>query len=468
VSNALRGLGLAVAGTVASLQHNGPAHFEVNLGVTQIGGYFVPVNTHLTAAEVAYIVTDSGAKALFASSDLARSLAPVADQLPAARYVTGDAVPGWQGYADFKSAAAGTPPPDRVSGWFMGYTTGTTGRPKGVRRPVLDVEPELVIAGSTVLTSSFGLVPGPGVHLTCSPLYHSAPGHFSVQCLHLGHTVVIHRKFDAEAVLADIERYRVTSSQMVPTHIHRLLRLPAEVKAKYDLSSLEVLLVAGAPFSPDEKRAAIEWLGLVVWEYLAATEGIVSRVSPQEALDHPGTVGRPEAVRLLDEDGTEVPAGEAGTIWFPSGAPFEYHNDPAKTADALRSDGWATVGDIGRLDEDGYLYLLDRRVDLIISGGVNIYPAEIEQRLITHPAVADAAVVGVPHPDWGHQVVAIVQPEDGWTGGDQLAADLDAHCRAALASLKCPARYEFRGSLPRTPAGKLLRRLIREELLAAG
>jgi long-chain acyl-CoA synthetase len=321
-----------------------------------------------------------------------------------------------------------------------------------------------VIAGGTGYLGGFGLVPGPGVHLVCSPLYHAAPCHFSLQALHLGHAIVIHRKFDAEAVLADIERYQVTSTQMVPTHLHRMLRLPADVKDKHDLRSIQVMLVAGAPFPPEEKRAAIDWLGLVVWEYLAATEGMVCRVSPAEALAHPGTVGRPEAVMLLDEDGNQVPAGEAGTIYFPSQVPFEYLNDPAKTGAAVRADGWATVGDIGRLDEDGYLYLLDRRVDLIISGGVNIYPAEIEQRLITHPAVADVAVVGVPHPDWGHQPVAIVQLEDGWAGGPDLAARLDAHCRDGLASLKCPARYEFRESLPRTASGKLLRRMLREEL----
>jgi len=465
LSNALHGLGIGAGDAVASLQLNAPEHFEAYLAALQIGVHFVPVNTHLTPAEVAYILGDSGARAMIASSDLARSLEGVTGSLPEHRYVTGDPVPGWGSYEELKAGAAGTPPPARVAGWLMAYTSGTTGRPKGVRRPIFDVEPELFIQGSAGLLAGFGLIPGPGVHLACSPLYHAAPGHFSVQCLHLGHTVVIHQRFDPEAVLADIERYRVTSSQMVPTHIHRLLRLPAAIRAKHDLSSLEVLLVAGAPFSPDEKRAAIEWLGPVVWEYLAATEGIVCRVSPREALDHPGTVGRPEAVRLLGEDGAEVPAGEAGTIWFPSGAPFEYHNDPAKTAAAIRPDGWASAGDIGRLDDDGYLYLLDRRVDLIISGGVNIYPAEIEQRLITHPAVADAAVVGIPHPDWGHQVVAILQPEDGWTGDDQLAADLDAHCRATLASLKCPTRYDFRDSLPRTPAGKLLRRVLREELI---
>jgi long-chain acyl-CoA synthetase len=464
LSNALRGLGVGTGDAVASLQHNGPEHYEVNLAAVQIGGYFVPVNVHLTAAEIGYIVRDSGAKALIASSDLARSLDSVADRLPQRRYAVGDPVPGWESYASLKAAAPDTPPSGRVSGWLMGYTSGTTGQPKGVRRPILDVEPELFIAGAAELLAGFGILPGRGVHLACSPLYHAAPGHFSLQCLHLGHTIVIHRKFDAEAVLADIERYRVTSSQMVPTHVHRLLRLPADISTKYDLSSLEVLLVAGAPFPPDEKRAAIAWLGPVVWEYLAATEGIVCRVSPREALEHPGTVGRPEAVQILAEDGAAVPTGAAGIIWFPSRAPFAYHNDPAKTAGAVRPDGWATVGDIGRLDGDGYLYLLDRRVDLIISGGVNIYPAEIEQRLITHPAVADVAVVGVAHPDWGQQPVAVVQLEDGWAADELLATELDAHCRANLASLKCPGRYEFRGSLPRMHSGKLLRRVLREEL----
>jgi long-chain acyl-CoA synthetase len=464
LSNALRGIGIGNGDAVASLQYNGPEHFEVYLAALQIGTHFVPVNTHLAAAEVAYIVGDSGARVLIASSGLAQSLESVADSLPEQRYVVGDPVLGWKSYESLKAAAADSPPPERVAGWLMGYTSGTTGRPKGVRRPIIDVEPELFIQGSAGLLAGFGLVPGPGVHLACSPLYHAAPGHFSLQCLHLGHTVVIHQKFDAEAVLADIERYRVTNSQLVPTHVHRLLRLPADVRAKYDLSSLQVLLVAGAPFSPEEKRAAIEWLGLVVWEYLAATEGIVSRVSPQEALEHPGTVGRPDAVKLLDEDGTEVPTGEAGTIWFPSLAPFEYYHDSAKTEAAVTPDGWVTVGDIGRLDDDGYLYMLDRRVDLIISGGVNIYPAEIEQRLITHPAVADVAVVGVPHPDWGQQPVAIVQTEDGWAGDARLIAELDAYCRAALASLKCPARYEFHEFLPRTPSGKLLRRVLREGL----
>ena len=464
LANALRALGVGAGDVVASLQHNSVQHFEVSLATSQIGVYFVPVDVHLTPPEAAYIARDSGAKVLVVSSDLAQSLAGVLDDLPKRRFAVGHPVSGWESYDALTSSAAGTSPPGRTHGWLMGYTSGTSGRPKGVKRPYFDVEPELVIGGFTGLLGGFGLTPGRGVHLACSPMYHTAPGTFAQQALHLGQTLVIERKFQAEGVLADIGRYRVTSTHMVPTHLHRMLRLPAEVREKYDTSSMRVLLVAGAPFPPEEKRAAIEWLGPVVWEYLASTEGMVSRVGPREALEHPGTVGRPQAVKLLDADGIEVSPGEAGTIFFSNELGFEYLNDAGKTAAAVRPDGYATAGDIGRLDSGGYLYLLDRRDDLIITGGVNVYPAEIEQRLIVHPAVADVAVVGIGDLDWGHQVVAVVELEDGWASEMQLEDALDAHCRATLASLKCPGRYEFRQSLPRTASGKLLRRVLRQEM----
>jgi long-chain acyl-CoA synthetase len=435
LANTLRALGVGAGDVVASLQHNSVQHFEVSLATSRIGVYFVPVNVHLTPPEATYIARDSGAKVLVASGDLAQSLAGELDDLPERRFAVGDPVSGWESYDALTSSAADTSPSGRTHGWLMGYTSGTSGRPKGVKRPYFDVEPELVIGGFTGLLGGFGLTPGPGVHLACSPMYHSPPGTFAQQALHLGQTLVIERKFRAEDALVDIERYRVTSTHMVPTHLHRMLRLPAEVREKYDTSSMWVLLVAGAPFPPEEKRAAIEWLGPVVWEYLASTEGMVSRVSPREALEHPGTVGRPQAVKLLDADGIEVSPGEAGTIFFNNELGFEYPNDADKTAAAVRPDGYATAGDIGRLDADGYLYLLDRRDDLIITGGVNVYPAEVEQRLIVHPAIADVAVVGIPDPDWGHRVIAVVELEDGWASGDQLEAELDAHCRVTSAML---------------------------------
>ena len=468
LSHALVGLGLKPGDAVATMQRNGLSHFEVVLACTQVGLIVVPVNTHLTPAEASYIIGDSGAKAVFATHDLAALLAPVRDDLPEHLFSVGGSVPGWADYATLVASGSPAPPAVRVAGMVMLYTSGTSGRPKGVRRNIPPVEPELVINGLLPFLTRFGFRAYEGVHLVCAPLYHSAPLTFSLNLLHMGHTLVVHERFDAAAVLAAITEHRVTSTQIVPTHVHRLLGLPPEVKAAHDTSSLEIVLVAGAPFPVHEKQALLDWLGPVVWEYLAATEGVSSIVSPQEAIEHPGTVGRPVPgmVVLLVVDGKEVPAGEAGTIWFQTGlARFEYHGDPEKTANAVRQDGLATVGDIGRLDSDGYLYLLDRRSDLIISGGVNVYPAEVEQRLLTHPGVADAAVIGLPDPDWGARVTAIVELRDGYQGSDELAADLDRHCKAELAAQKCPRRYDFRAELPRTPTGKLLRRKLREELL---
>jgi long-chain acyl-CoA synthetase len=478
---ALLRLGLAHGDTVASVQHNGIPHFEVMLAATQAGLYAVPVSTHLTPPEASYIIRDSAARVVIASHDLAARLALVGGDLPEHLIAVGGPVDGWTDYAAALEAGdqilkEGGPLADRTAGAVMLYTSGTSGRPKGVQRALWPVSPEMAAGGMLPFLQRFGFHPG-GVHLVCAPLYHSAPMTFSLNLLHMGHSVVILEKFDAEAVLAAITRHEVTSSQLVPTHVHRLLALPPATRAAYDTSSLEVVLVAGAPFPVHEKKAVLDWLGPVVWEYLAATEGVSSIVSPQEASEHPGTVGLPAPgmVLLLDDDGNEVPPGEAGTIWFQTGlARFEYHGDPDKTATSVRDDGFATVGDIGRLDADGYLYLLDRRSDLIISGGVNVYPAEVEQWLLTHDAVADAAVIGLPDPDWGVIVTAVVELRDGITapsdldagepGKSQLEQSLDEHCRAGLAGPKCPRRFEFRAPLPRTPAGKLLRRALRDEL----
>jgi long-chain acyl-CoA synthetase len=472
LTSALLGLGLAHGDTVASIQHNGVSHFEVMLAATQAGLYAVPVSTHLTPPEASYIIMDCGAKVVIASRDLAARLAQAATDLPEHLVTVGGPVDGWTDYDALLATgeqllAASGPLAERSAGAVMLYTSGTSGRPKGVQRALWPVSPEIAVSGMLPFLQRFGFRPGEGVHLVCAPLYHSAPMTFSLNLLHLGHAVVILEKFDAEAVLGAIARHRVTSSQIVPTHVHRLLALPAARRAAYDTSSLQIVLVAGSPFPVHEKKALLDWLGPVVWEYLAATEGVSSIVSPREAIEHPGTVGQPAPgmVLLLDDDGNQVPPGQAGTIWFQTGlARFEYHGDPDKTAKSVREDGFATVGDIGRLDADDYLYLLDRRSDLIISGGVNVYPAEVEHRLLVHDSVADVAVIGLPDPDWGVIVTAVVELRDGVAASSDLEKSLDEHCRAGLAGPKCPRRYEFRAALPRTPTGKLLRRALRDEM----
>ncbi|MER6980086.1 AMP-binding protein [Streptomyces carpinensis] len=467
VSRALRSHGLTAGDAVAVAVHNGHEYLELMLATGQVGMFLVPVNWRLTPAEMLYVIHDSAAKTVVADAEQARTL-PL-ESLPEHRFVIGGEVAGWRPYPELGKGESDEAPAERRFGMVMGYTSGTTGNPKGVRSTAFrDAVPEEVIGqlyGG--LVTRYQVTPDKGVHLVCSPIYHAAPTGHAYAFLQLGHTVVIQGRFDPEAVLQAIEKYRVTSVHMVPTHFHRMLRLPEEVRARYDLSSLEAVIHAGAPCPVPIKHQMIEWLGPVLWEYLASTEGGVSLVDSHEWLRRPGTVGHPTpntVVKILDEEGKEVPTGEPGTIYFGlegQGPTFEYHNDPAKTA-ATRRGNLATVGDYGYFDEDGYVFLLDRRTDLIISGGVNIYPAEIEQALITHPAVADVAVIGILDPEWGQSVLAVVQPAPGAVTGEELTAELRAHCARQLASFKIPRRFDFRADFPRTETGKLQRRKLRD------
>jgi long-chain acyl-CoA synthetase len=348
----------------------------------------------------------------------------------------------------------------------MLYTSGTTGRPKGVRRPLADVDPDTAAALASMLSGLFEIAPGDGVHLAAGPLYHAAPLAFGTGALHLGQTVALMDKWTPERTLQLIDRRRVTTTHMVPTMFHRLLALPDEVKARYDTSSLRNVIHAAAPCPVDVKRRMIEWWGPVIYEYYAATEGGGTYVNSQEWLEKPGTVGRPfpgATIKIFDDEGNELPPNEPGTVYM--GSPlgqFEYHGDPEKTR-ASRRDGMFTVGDIGYLDDDGWLFLCDRKADMIISGGVNIYPAEVEAVLLSHPDVGDAAVLGVPDEDWGEAVKAVVQPAEGAAVGPQLEQDLLTYCRSKLAAYKCPRSVDFRSELPRYPTGKLYKRLLRDE-----
>ncbi|TDC94944.1 AMP-binding protein [Actinomadura sp. 7K507] len=471
LSNALGGLGLGPGDSLATVLGNRPEFLTVLLAAFQSGLYLVPVSRHLTASEIGYILADSGAKAVVTESALAGVVAGAADEagIPAGRRVSVDPAEGFGSMAELCATGSADPPEKRQMGSIMLYTSGTTGRPKGVRRPLMDIPPELVLdLMRQTLMSHLGLEPGDEVHLAIGPLYHSAPCVHALMSLNLGHALVVAEHFQPEETLELIQRHGVTNSFMVPTMFHRMLALPDDVRARYDLSSLRQVYHSAAPIPVETKQRTMDWWGPVLYEYYGSTEsGPVVVATPEQWLARPGTVGCAVdgvQIKILDPDGAELPPGETGLI-YASGQPgFEYHDDPEKTASAMRGDFY-TPGDLGHLDEDGWLYMSDRRTDLIISGGVNIYPAEIENALLQHPAVGDVAVIGVPDDDWGQRVVALVEPAGGAAAGDALAAELLAHCEPRLSKLKHPRRIEFRESLPRTPSGKLSRRRVREDYL---
>ncbi|MCP2339507.1 AMP-binding protein [Actinomadura rupiterrae] len=464
-SAVLRRLGLRPGDTVATVLGNRPEFLVALFAAMQNGLYFVPVSRHLTKPEIAYILTDSGAGAVITEDALAGTVQVAAGEAGVApsALLSVDA-PEWLG------DASETPPDERRMGSIMFYTSGTTGRPKGVQRPLLDLPPEPVF---DLLRQTVGrdldFTPGDGVHLVLGPLYHSAPCAHAMVALIFGHAVVVPPRFEPESALRLVQDYRVTNTFMVPTMFHRLLGLPEDVRNRYDTSSLQQVFHSAAPVAVHTKQAMMDWLGPVLWEYYGSTEsGAVVLARPEEWLAHPGTVGRPldgVEVKILDEDGRELPAGETGMIYVRGGTlGFEYHDDPDKTAAAHHGDLY-TPGDLGYLDEDGFVHMSDRRTDLIISGGVNLYPAEIEAALLRHPAVADVAVIGVPDEEWGQQPIALVEPAPGHEPDASLVADLLAHCEPLLARLKHPRRIEFRTKLPRTPSGKLSRSRLRESYL---
>lgn len=463
VSHHFQALGLEPGDVVAGFLYNGLEYWELALAAHQSGLHYLPINTHLRPQEVEYILADSGARVLVAHRDLAEGLAGIADFLPSHRFVVGGDVHGWHSYPLLGAGYPEVAPQNPMAGATMGYTSGTTGKPKGVARKIGGASPKSLVDYNLGILARFGVTESEGIHLVCSPLYHAAPYGFALAFLHLGHSLVIHMGFDAEKVLRDIDRYKVTTSHMVPTQFHRLLSLPEDVKASYRHDSLQAVMHAGSPCPTGVKHRMLEWWGPIVWEYLGATEGFVCRVSPEEWLVHPGTHGRPVEgdVLIIGEDGEVLDSGLTGRIYFRPASPFEYLGDADKTA-ANRRGEHITVGDLGYLDEDGYLFLQDRRSDLIITGGANVYPAEVEQALIMHPDVADVGVIGVADDEWGQKVTAVVQLLPGVTASEDLRRQLLDFAKENLGSYKRPKRIEFLGDFPRTATGKLLRRELRE------
>ena len=464
-----RTLGLRRGDTVAFLLENHIRYFELAWGAQRSGLYFVCVSSKLTAPEIDYILSDCGAALLVMSAAMAGEAGALRTGIR--RLVIG---PQSGGGEDFDVAAAGlptTPIADESAGIDMLYSSGTTGKPKGVKMQLPD-PPD--IGAPTILAQlgsrAYGMGPD-SIYLSPAPLYHAAPLRWSMTVQRLGGTVIMMRHFDAAEALATIERHAVTHSQWVPTHFVRMLKLPDEIRTRHDLSSLKVAIHAAAPCPIPAKRAMIDWWGPVIEEYYAGSEGVgITMIGTKDWLAHPGSVGRAVhgIARVCGEDGEELPRGQEGLIHFESTTVFEYHNDPQKTASGRNAQGWATLGDIGWMDGDGFLYLTDRASFMIISGGVNIYPQEIENHLVTHPRVADVAVIGAPHAEMGEEVVAVVQPMDMAEADDRLAAELTAFCRASLSGVKTPRRFDFVEELPRHATGKLYKRLLRDTYWGKG
>lgn len=471
VSQLLMWLGLAPGDGIAVMLGNDFTYFELVLGARQLGIYYTPVSTHLKPDEAAYIVRDCGAKVFFVDARYAdvidalsgaagphRQLFVLHGQASSAQEYEKE-LAKFDRYAEF---------PEGPVGKDFFYSSGTTGKPKGVKQPLFANLKQAISTGDWV-RNNFKF-DADTIYLSPAPLYHAAPLRFTLRTIDCGGTVVSLKKFDSETCLRAIQDERVTHSQWVPTMFFRLLNLPDEVRNSYDLSSHKCAIHSAAPCPPEIKEKMIGWWGPIIWEYYSSSErNGVTCISTDEWRTHRGSVGRAVvgAVHVLDDAGVELPAGEIGDVYF-DGPEFEYHNDPEKTASTRNDRGWTTVGDIGYLDTDGFLYLTDRRAHMIISGGVNIYPAEIENALAMHPAVQDVGVFGVPNVEFGEEVKAVVQLRDPSLASPAMVEELIAYCRQKLSNVKCPKSVDFETDMPRQENGKLFKHVLKRRYLHAG
>lgn len=465
-SQLFRSLGLQVGDHIALYMENNAHFLEICVAAMRSGLFYTAISSRLTASEAAYIVNDCGARLFISSLPKAVVAAELLGSMPKVErcLMVGGVVHGYDSYEDARDAMPVATIADEEAGADMLYSSGTTGKPKGVKiaLPGSKVGEE---TGTGALTKALYGFSDDMVYLSPAPLYHAAPLRFNMATLLFGGTCVVMEEFNEEHAISLIEKYQITHSQWVPTMFVKMLKLPETVRKKYDTSSLKVAIHAAAPCPIQIKEQMIDWWGPVIHEYYAGSEGNgFCAINSQEWLSHRGSVGRAimGVIHICDDEGEEVPVGEAGTIYFADGPVFEYHNDPDKTKESTHTKGWTTLGDVGRVDEEGFLYLTDRKAFMIISGGVNIYPQEAENRLIMHPKVADVAVFGVPNEDFGEEVKGVVQPMDWADVGPEFEAELLAFCQQELTKIKCPRSIDFNRELPRHPTGKMYKRLLRD------
>ena len=463
-----RKLGLKAGENVALLMENRLAFMEICWAAQRAGLYYTAISRYLTKDEIAYIVRDCGARVFITSPTCAeqvQELVTGADGGPLF-YMLDEPLPGFRSWDSEAAAQPVTPIPDEVAGYDMLYSSGTTGRPKGIKRESEHNPIDLPNPFLKILCANMCGMNADSIYLSPAPLYHAAPLRFNMMAITLGGTSIIMEHFDAEEFLKLVEKHKVTQSQLVPTMFVRMLKLPEEIRNRYDVSSLKGAIHAAAPCPIEVKAKMIDWWGPILIEYYAGSEGNgVTVCSSQQWLEHRGSVGRAVVgtIKILDEHDEEMPVGEIGTVYFADAPVFSYHNDPEKTKRAYNAKGWSTLGDVGYLDKDDFLFLTDRKSYMIISGGVNIYPQETEDVLIGHPDVADVAVFGVPNEEMGEEVKAVVQPHDMANAGKELETALILFCRERLSPIKCPRSIDFEAELPRTPTGKLVKRHLRDK-----
>ena len=477
LAHALRDHGLAPGDHYSIFMENNDRYLEACAAGERSGLYYTCINSYLTAEEVAYIVDNSDSQVLITSPakrEVALAAAKDCPKLTAIFVVDEPGDSGDGRVRDFVEATSSfpdTPIADERLGTPMLYSSGTTGRPKGIARP-LPVQPPGEMMPLFQFLTGLWHYREDMIYLSPAPLYHSAPQAAVNLTIRIGGTVIIMERFDPVEYLRLVEHYQVTHTQLVPTMFSRMLKMPEEERTRFDLSSLEIAVHAAAPCPVQVKEQMIEWWGPIIHEYYGATEGLgFTACDSEEWLAHKGSVGKVMLgdLHILDDEMNELPMGQPGTIWFKTATPFEYHNDPGKTAESTSPDGtMTTVGDVGYVDEDNFLYLTDRKTFMIISGGVNIYPQETEDLLITHPKIADAAVIGVPNEDLGEEVKAIVQTMPDVEPGDDLTEELLAFCREHLSRQKVPRSIDYRDELPRLPTGKLYKRKLRDEYWGEG